>query len=52
MSGNIFGTGKGKECAAKIGTDYLGKIEFDEAYMISVDEGYPAVLKHKVAYSL
>jgi ATP-binding protein involved in chromosome partitioning len=46
MSGEIFGTGKGKECAQTIHTRFLGTIPFDKAFMKSVDEGYPAVLEH------
>lgn len=50
MSGNIFGSGKGEECAKSIQTQFLGKIDFDEIYLKSIDEGYPAVLQHKNAY--
>jgi len=49
MSGNIFGSGKGKECAESIGTNFLGKIDFDEVFMKSIDEGYPAVLMNENA---
>ena len=49
MSGNIFGSGKGKECAKDIQAPFLGKVEFNEVFMKSIDEGYPAVLKHENA---
>jgi len=49
MSGGIFGTGKGKECAETLGIKFFGKIKFSKEFMISIDEGYPAVLKHESA---
>jgi len=51
MSGNIFGTGKGEECAKAISSNFLGKINFDEIYMNSIDEGRPAILDNEQSKS-
>jgi len=49
MSGDIFGTGKGEECAKAINAPHLGTVSFSKAFMTSIDEGYPAVLQHQAA---
>jgi ATP-binding protein involved in chromosome partitioning len=44
MSGEVFGTGGGKDAAKLMGVDFLATIELDPRIRIGGDEGKPIVI--------